>query len=520
VEHAFAYDARGRQVAAPDRRVVFTEHDLPKTITTPAGTTSFLYDAEGERVRKSEPKTGGETLSLGGVYERRTSGSSVQHIFSVQGTDGHLAQITYDEATKTESRAYVHPDALGTASAVTDDNKVVTRFDNEPFGKRVQPSGAAFTGDFPSMQVGFTGHSMDDDLGLVNMKGRIYDPSQRRFLSPDPLVSRPLNAQSYNRYSYVYNNPLSFIDPSGFEGTGSGENYCATHPNDPPCAPAPPGGGGPGSGGNWVENPSAGTCGPGTNHPCPTPAPAKARQSVASKFHVVSVPVFDAVVNSDAVTPGRVPVYIDRGSDQTVDVPPPPRFQMARQALMLARVLDPQTDAAIRFAEGIHATVVEPVIDWAADMHTASPGRMRDHSEAMAGALGTVLLTVIAPGEGAAVEAVEGVALAEGELAAAGMQAHHLFPQAAEFAPMWEEAGVNIEHFRVQLSPETHLGQLHSAAGIPHVGPGGLWNATWRVYFAEEAAAGRAITKEGLFRQLGQMTNDFEIPYFSPLAGQ
>jgi len=67
VARAFTYDARGRQVSAPDRGVVFTEHDLPKTITTPAGTTSFLYDAEGERVRKSEPKNGGETLSLGGL---------------------------------------------------------------------------------------------------------------------------------------------------------------------------------------------------------------------------------------------------------------------------------------------------------------------------------------------------------------------------------------------------------------------------------------------------------------------
>jgi len=112
--------------------------------------------------------------------------------------------------------------------------------DRSPGG--VQPSGDAFSGAFPDVQVGFTGHSMADDLGLVNMKGRIYDPSQRRFLSPDPLVSRPLNAQSYNRYSYVYNNPLSFTDPSGFEGEGTGENYCATHPNDPPCAPTPGGG--------------------------------------------------------------------------------------------------------------------------------------------------------------------------------------------------------------------------------------------------------------------------------------
>jgi hypothetical protein len=97
------------------------------------------------------------------------------------------------------------------------------------------------------------------------------------------------------------------------------------------------------------------------------------------------------------------------------------------------------------------------------------------------------------------------------------MQAHHLFPQAAEFAPKWAEAGINIEAFRVQLTEGTHLGQLHSSGGIPGIGRGGLWNETWRRYFAEEAAAGRAVTREGLFHQLGQMVSDFNLPYFSPL---
>jgi hypothetical protein len=49
------------------------------------------------------------------------------------------------------------------------------------------------------------------------MKGRIYDPQLGRFLTPDPIVGAPLYGQSWNPYSYVLNNPLALVDPSGFE---------------------------------------------------------------------------------------------------------------------------------------------------------------------------------------------------------------------------------------------------------------------------------------------------------------
>jgi hypothetical protein len=48
------------------------------------------------------------------------------------------------------------------------------------------------------------------------MNGRIYDPTLGRFLQADPYIQAPKNSQSYNRYSYVLNNPLSFTDPSGY----------------------------------------------------------------------------------------------------------------------------------------------------------------------------------------------------------------------------------------------------------------------------------------------------------------
>ena len=52
------------------------------------------------------------------------------------------------------------------------------------------------------------------------MKGRLYDPKLRRFITPDPFVTEPFNPQGLNRYSYVQNNPVTFVDPTGFQYEG------------------------------------------------------------------------------------------------------------------------------------------------------------------------------------------------------------------------------------------------------------------------------------------------------------
>jgi RHS repeat-associated protein len=62
---------------------------------------------------------------------------------------------------------------------------------------------------------GFTGHEHLPEFGLINMNGRMYDPLIGRMLSPDNFVQSPCYSQSYNRYSYCWNNPLKFTDHSG-----------------------------------------------------------------------------------------------------------------------------------------------------------------------------------------------------------------------------------------------------------------------------------------------------------------
>ena len=62
----------------------------------------------------------------------------------------------------------------------------------------------------------YTGHENVEGLDIIHMNGRIYDATLARFMQADPIVQAPTNSQSYNRYSYVFNNPLSYTDPSGY----------------------------------------------------------------------------------------------------------------------------------------------------------------------------------------------------------------------------------------------------------------------------------------------------------------
>jgi len=102
--------------------------------------------------------------------------------------------------------------ALGSASAMTDaaGNLVgnVTRY--LPFGGYRMGSGPNEVTD-----RGFTGQKENMDLGLMYYNARYYIPYLNRFISADTIVPDPTNPQSFNRYSYVRNNPLNRIDPTG-----------------------------------------------------------------------------------------------------------------------------------------------------------------------------------------------------------------------------------------------------------------------------------------------------------------
>jgi RHS repeat-associated protein len=105
---------------------------------------------------------------------------------------------------------YIQGDHLGSTSLVFDEaGAVVSETRYLPYGEVLWESGQSPT-DF-----GFTGQRLEAGFGLMDYRARFYSPRLGRFVSPDTLVPDPTGSNAFNRYSYVYNNPLRYTDPSG-----------------------------------------------------------------------------------------------------------------------------------------------------------------------------------------------------------------------------------------------------------------------------------------------------------------
>jgi RHS repeat-associated protein len=234
---AYGYDAVGNQTSRPELSIEYTPFDLPKKYThvsggIPSGVpTTFEYDGDQMRVLKT---TATEETTYAGDYERVTHfglpAAPTEHRYSIRSSERVIAVVT---RTSQDTRtAYLHADHLGSTDVITDGTgsalgTVLERRSYDAFGAKRNPAwGTAGLGPWAAKTtVGFTGHESEEEFGLVNMKGRIYDPRVGRFLTTDPLVSHPGFSQSWNPYSYVLNNPLNLVDPSGFESVDGSVTY-------------------------------------------------------------------------------------------------------------------------------------------------------------------------------------------------------------------------------------------------------------------------------------------------------
>ncbi len=169
----------------------------------------FTYDRNGARVKSVV--NGAETTYFVGTH--------------YEVTDGVVTKYYYAGAQRIAMRKdgtlnYLLGDHLGSTSLTTDaSGNVVSELRYKAWGEVRYSSGSMPTA------YQYTGqYSYASDFGLLFYNARWYDPYLNHFTQPDTIVPNPYNSQSYDRYSYVLNNPLRYIDPTGHKECADTDN--------------------------------------------------------------------------------------------------------------------------------------------------------------------------------------------------------------------------------------------------------------------------------------------------------
>ena len=210
---------------------------------------SYTYDAENRVVKVDNGTTAIYTYDAFG--ERNSSlvnGTGTEYLFDLQGRSitaipAGTTQIRYGEVyagnrhwvTDNGSALFVHADMLGTGRVWTNlSGSVAQTCTSFPFGDNLNCNVAL-------SNVHFTGQIHDGESNLEHFPFRQYEGTEGRWLTPDPAglaAVDPSNPQTWNRYAYVNNNPVSFNDPTGLEcnadgsgcDPGGGDTYTGSGP--------------------------------------------------------------------------------------------------------------------------------------------------------------------------------------------------------------------------------------------------------------------------------------------------
>jgi RHS repeat-associated protein len=189
---------------------------------TVTGGATFVYDGDGNRVKKTE---GGQTvLYINQYYEKNITTSVVTTSYYLGGQ-----LVATREGT---TLRYVHQDSLGSTSTVSaSDGTAISSIAYFPFGstrtgsvntdkkftgQRLDSTGLYYYRTDAFNANGCSNLVPDSALTLSMLwGGRYYDPGIGRFISADTIIPDINNPQSLNRYSYAVNNPLKYEDVDG-----------------------------------------------------------------------------------------------------------------------------------------------------------------------------------------------------------------------------------------------------------------------------------------------------------------
>jgi RHS repeat-associated protein len=202
----FTWDADGNMLSKDAQTFTCDAANRLTQVISGTTTVDFAYDGDGRRANKTVNGTRTDYIydtiaGLAYVLTEQTDGNTTLYTY---GTD-LIAQTAPDG-----TQSYYHPDGLGSTRALTSGNGQITaRYSYDAFGAVRSASGSS------SNVFRFAGEQTDDEIGLIYLRARYYDPQLGRFITKDPRAGHEDVTQSLNRYVYARNNPFNVTDPSG-----------------------------------------------------------------------------------------------------------------------------------------------------------------------------------------------------------------------------------------------------------------------------------------------------------------
>nr|WP_055502337.1 RHS repeat-associated core domain-containing protein [Nonomuraea pusilla] len=204
----FEYDEAGnttrRKVGTSDQALVWDAEGNLESVTEGGRTTSFVYDADGDRLLRKTPADA--TLYIDDMELRLDYAKDAVEQTRYYTINGQPVAVR----TPDNSVYFLANDHQGTAQAAVNASTgdlAVRR--TTPFGEERGSPPPWWPG-----QRGFVGGTHDPTTGLVHLGAREYDPKNGRFLSVDPVIDEE-DPQQLNAYAYANNSPVTMSDPDG-----------------------------------------------------------------------------------------------------------------------------------------------------------------------------------------------------------------------------------------------------------------------------------------------------------------
>lgn len=212
---SYTYDLKGNRLTLQDSsaNVSFSDtsymYDLFNrltSVTAGSGTTSFSYDPNNLRYKKVSPtQTVQYHYNASGQVISESDGNNTVTANYIRG-DRLLAK----KDVGTSNMYYYLYNGHGDVVQIVDTNgTIVNQYQYDEWGTITSKTEGI------SNSFKYAGEQYDDETGLYYLRARYYDPSMGRFINEDTYEGQINNPLSLNLYTYVENNPLIYIDPTG-----------------------------------------------------------------------------------------------------------------------------------------------------------------------------------------------------------------------------------------------------------------------------------------------------------------